>query len=232
MAGMMERIFGSQRKPEPQLTIQQPAANPAVIAKLPDGVSGNGPPLPLDSYKDVWKTPTPDPNAPADPFASPLIPGLDPTKINEAVSKMDFLSGLPADMLTKATSGDAAAFSQVVNTAIQKALAAQVQLTGQMVEGATTKNNDRLNSTISQRIRETQTKDLRSSNPVLNHPAAAPMLDTLKRQMMTREPNLSPVEVQSRAEEMLSTFASSLVENKQQAEAPKQRDPSDFSNWS
>ncbi len=229
---IMSRVFSSKPKPE-SMAVQQQAANPAVIANQPTEQSANGPAipiLPLDNFKDVWDTPTVDKNAPPDPFASPLLT-VDPAAIADRVSKMDFMSGLPADLLTKATTGDTAAFGQVVNTAIQKALAAQIQLSGQIVENAVTKNNDRVNSTLSKRIREVNTNEIRSSNPVLQHPAAAPMLDTLKRQLLSKDPNATPTQIQERAEEMLITFGSALSDNKQQQERPKGKDPSDFSSW-
>lgn len=230
MASIMQRIFGSQ--PQQTMAVQQPAANPAVIAKQPTEQSANGPAEPvspqLDPFKDIWQTPATDPNS--DPFSTPLLT-VDPQKIQEAVGKMDFLSGMPNDLLTKATSGDAGAFTQVVNTAIQKALAAQVQLSTQMTEGAITKNNERHLTALPGRIREAQVKDVRSSNPVLNHPAAAPMLDSLKRNIMQRQPKLSPIEVHQQAEDMLTAFGSALTGEQQQKEKPTGRDPSDFSHW-
>lgn len=223
MAGIMERVFGRRQESMP---LQQPQANPEAIAAQPQQEAK--PALPLDNFKDVWETPANSNEA--DPFASPLLT-VDPAKVSEAVGKMDFLSGMQPELLTKATSGDVQAFGQVINTVVQKAMAAQVQLAGQMTEGAISKNNERFNTSLPKRIREAQVNDVRSSNSVLQHKAAAPMLDTLKRQFMSKHPDKSPQQIHDMAEEMLTTFANQLVSSNTEKSTPKERDPQDFSNW-
>jgi hypothetical protein len=236
MPSLMQRLgFGTSLKPPDSMQLHQPAANPEVIVQQPPGTSANGPAepvLPLDQFKDIWSNPPADPKAPVDKYGQPLL-NIDPAAIATQVGKMNFLDGISSELLTKATSGDAAAFSQVVNTSIQKALAAQVQLSGQMVEGAVSENNRRFETRLPKQIKEAQVNDVRSSNTVLSHPAAAPMLDMAKRSLMAKNPNLSPQEIHSQAEEMLSTFAQSLVEDKQKRTQPAPvKDPSDFSSWS
>jgi hypothetical protein len=131
MPSIMSRIFGTPARAEPNLQVRNPAADPAAIVNQPQGSSANGdakPVLPLDQFADVWKNAPVDPkNPPKDPFADPLLT-VDQKALNEAVAKMDFISGIAPELITKATTGDAAAFGTVVNQAIQKALAAQVTL--------------------------------------------------------------------------------------------------------
>lgn len=234
---LMQRLgFGSKpQQPEQQFEIRNPQANPGTQQTQQPGTSANGPAepvLPLDQFKGIWDTPVVDKDAPVDKYGQPLL-NIDPKTIADQVSKMDFISGINPELLTKATSGDIGAFSQVLNASIQKALTAQVQLSGQMVEGAVSENNKRFETRLPKQIREAQVNDVRSSNPVLNHAAAAPMLDMAKRSLMARDPSLSPAEVHRQAEEMLSTFAESFVDNKTKTNAPAPvKDPSDFSTWS
>jgi hypothetical protein len=87
-----------------------------------------------------------------------------------------------------------------------------------MTEGAIRKNNERVRADIPNRLRDAQINDLRSSNPVLNHPAAAPMLDSLKRQIASSSPDMTPAQnSREKAENMLTTFAGDLVSSKKPA---------------
>lgn len=227
-SSIMSRIFGSG-PPQPSMPIQNPGADPANASQVPNGGAANQPapqPTPLDEFKDIWKT------VPAkegeDPFSKPILTH-DPAKLKEAVGKMNFMDGVAPELLTKALAGDAQALTQVINTAVQKSFEAGVGLQTSMIEGSFKTNNERVNSTLPKRIREQQIDSTKSTNPILNHEATAPMLDMAKRAIMNQNPGLNASEVQARAELYITNFGESL-QGQKQADATPKYDPYDFSN--
>lgn len=227
---VMQKIFGSP-KPAPAMEVQNPGANPATVTNQPSGTAANAPAvktLPLDEFKDIWQPTATDPNA--DPFSKPLLTH-DPAKLSEAVSKMNFMDGVDPGLVTKALAGDAQALIQVVNAAAQKSFAASTQLNSNMLETSFKTNNERVNSTLPKKVREAQINSMQSENPVLNHAAAAPMLDMAKRAISNKNPDLSPAQVQARAEQYISDFAGSLTTQQQTAAKPTGPDPFDFSDY-
>lgn len=221
----------------------QPGANSSAIAQIPSGATGNGNPnpvdpsvpiSPLDQYKEIWNTPVPkDGQQPVDPFATPLL-STDPTKLQEAARKMNFAQGIDPALLQKATSGDSQALLQAINQASQNAFLAASTLTTQVTEGAVTANNKRVDSVLENKFKEYLVQQQRSENPVLQHPAAAPMLDLAKKQLMQAHPDKSPTEIHKMAEGFLSDFASTITGNAKQQDAGKTSglpDAGDFSGW-
>ena len=228
---------------EKPMSLQQPNADPNKIAQQLPGTSGNGtanptdpaaPPIsPLDVHKDIWNTPQlKDGQQPVDPFAQPLL-STDPAKLTEAARKMNFAQGIDPALVQKALSGDPQALLTAINTASQNAFLAASQLTTQVTEGAVTANNKRVDSVLENKFKEYLVQQQRSDNPVLQHPAAAPMLDLAKKQLMQTHPDKSPTEIHRMAEGFLSDFASTLTTAKTNTAASKNgvADPSDFSGW-
>lgn len=73
-----------------------PAAAPAVTPPPPE-------PTPLDQIGELFKI-DPKAQAPANPFAAPLL-NNDPAKIAEAAKKVNLVGSIPPELLTKAMSG-------------------------------------------------------------------------------------------------------------------------------
>lgn len=220
----------------------QPNADPNKIAQIPDNGTGNAPaqkteqePIsPLDQFKDIWQTPTTkDGKQPVDPLTQPLL-NTDPAKLAEAAKKMDFTQSIPPDLMQKALAGDANSLAQVINASAQAAFMASAQLNTQLVEGAVRQNNDRFSSTLEDRFRKHLVDNTRSENPVLNHPAAAPMLDLAKRQLLSKYPDKTPTQINQMAEQMFTEFATALTgetsRQKQQSNGGG-HDPYDFSDF-
>lgn len=218
MAMPFANLFG--RAPQqPQQVQQQPAAQPnpqdrSMQINNP-GADPNNQQLstssPLDNFKDLWNNPTNsngDPNA--DPFASPLFQ-TDPAKIIEAAGKADFLSQLPAELMQRAMSGsDPQAFMDVINKVAQNSLALSLQLSTATVEQAGTRIGDRFKKATPGMVKDVQLSGMRSDNPVLQNPAAEPMLKMIRDRIRRNEPNLRPEEIQAKAEDYLLTFAKEL----------------------
>src|SRR5574341_309566 len=166
---------------------------------------------PLDGFADIFKI---DPNAAPqqDPLSQKLLE-LDPKKLGESVSKMDFTRNLNQELVQKALQGDSQAFGQVLNSAFQGAFAASTQMMVGLMKQAITKNNGRFNSVLEGRFRDFQINSSNSNNKVLNHPSVKPVLAAI-RQQIANSPvgkNLSASEIQQKAEEYFMATADALT---------------------
>ncbi len=233
MAGLIERIFSSKPAATPAparvepMANQNPGANPANVANQPSGTAANGgvEPIPLDTFKSIWDTPATDPNG--DPFSKPLLT-MDPTKFGETVKTMNFTDGITKEAVTAAMS-DPDKLLQLINSASQKAFAAATQLSTHAIEGSHKTNNERIQGNLGKQIKAHTVQEIRSDNPILNHAATAPVLDMAKRAILAHEPNLTPQQVQQKAEQYVTDFGSALVGQQQASQAPK-HDPYDMSS--
>lgn len=153
-----------------------------------------------------------------DPLTTPLF-NTDPAKIAAAAGKMDFVSQVPQDLMAKAMSGtDPAAFMQVINQVAQRTLATATQLNAATVEQATSRNNERITSTLANRVKQIQLDNLSADNPVLQHAGSQPFLKMMRAQIQMKNPGMSPADINKQAEQALVGFASSVVAPAQQAQ--------------
>lgn len=218
---------GSSMQPH---NVQQ--MDPQNISNIPSGASQNGnkPPAaenPLDAFKDIWQNPQ---NNGDDPFATPLM-SLDANKLREGAGKLDFLQGVDPQLAQQALGGDPQALGNLINSAVRNAFVMSTQLGTQATEQAITKNNSRYDTRVDGRIREYNLRNSKSSNPVLQHPAAQPLLENLKQQFARSQPNLSAEEVTQAAEQYLTTFASQLMGTQQQSQPQQGSEEQDFSRF-
>lgn len=178
----------------------------------PGGNNSQEPSSPLDNFKDAWKTPDPGKGQPpADPFSQPLFQ-TDPAKIREAASQMDFMQGVPQELMQKVMAGgDPQALMQLMNYVGQQALATSLHLSTATIEQAGTKIGSRFQEALPGRFKDFQLNSSKPSNPVLEHPAAAPMLKMAKQQFRMSNPDASAEDINAMAENYVMTFAKAIV---------------------
>jgi hypothetical protein len=179
-----------------------PAANPANMGGQPATPNAGGPEAgagsPLDAFTDFFKPKQVDPNAPKAPGLNDAYLGaLDPAKFKEQVSQANFAASIPAETIQKAISGDAQAFADAINMAAREAFAASAQLSHGLVEQGVRTGAERVAGSMDSRFRNFQIKSQNTSHEALNHPAVAPMLNAVKMQIASSNPNLSAADVQT-----------------------------------
>lgn len=180
------------------------AANPQAPAE-------GAPASPLDAYKDLWKTAGTEGQQPADPFAAPLFQ-TDPNKLREAVTKTDFLQGVPQELMQKVMAGnDPQSLMQLINHVGQQSLALSVQLTSSLQEQAGQTIGERFKKAIPDKFKELQLNSQPPENPILANPAVEPMLKMAKQQIRMTNPDLSAAEINQRAEQYIMAFATSVA---------------------
>lgn len=231
----------NQQQPQPQ-----PNPNDRVPQNNPGGDPNNGVPpnnssqptkdpiiSQLDQFGDLWKTPAVDPKAPVDPLTQPLL-SYDPAKFATEARKMNFTQGLDPALITKALGGDAQALMDVINHSTQNAFISASQLSTNLVEGAAKTNNSRLEPRFEKQFKEFMLTQSRTEDPVMQHPAVAPMLDLAKRQLLSQHPDWNAQQVHQAAEQYVTEFATAFTGNKnRKAEQVNSNvdDPQDFSKW-
>lgn len=214
MAGLMD-MFRSRAQqqlinptnPNPGTEVQNPLVpNQANPIAQPQGDKST-----LDKFEKLWevdatKQPTPAPS---------MVPALslDLGKLRESASKVDFVSQIPADLITKAMSGDAAAFGQVINNAVQmgfaQSLAGAAEITKQSLTSAQTSLNTQI---LPAAIRQQQINDaILEANPAFGDPSVSPLLESLKTQFASKYPTAAPSEIASMAKEYLGQVAGKIT---------------------
>lgn len=195
------------------------AGNPNNMADPNKGAPNSGAPgSPLDKFNDLFKVDTDTNGQPivvTDPMAQPLVQ-LDPAKLREAASKMNFTQGVSQELLQKATSGDGVALLQLINASAQNAFIAGSMATGSVVDNAVRTNNDRFNTVLPDRVREVQIRQTAAKHPALNHQSAVPMVEMMKAQVAAKNPTLSPDKVAEIAENYFIAMADGIQQSNQQ----------------
>lgn len=247
MAGLFGGIFGggnggivhgngaTQASPVSQQVQAAPVAAPAVagapehqVAAKPEGSS-------LDKLTSFWDTLKDGDGKPVAPAADPTqqsIYNFDPAKVSESARTLDFTSGLDPELVTKALSGDAGAFLQAINHATQTAFAAATINTGKLINEGHVTNNERFKSTLPTQIKKVQLAQTATTNPILQHPAAQPLVEALKSMAFAKNPNANPADVTASVEALLIGLGTAAAENTPEAIQKKQVTAAGEQDWS
>lgn len=132
--------------------------------------------------------------------------------IGKAVGGIDFTQGVNPELVTKALGGDAAAFSEYMNSVIRNAVSASVQMSHGMVEKGVSTGVERFGGDLDSRFRDFTLRNQNVENPALQHPMGKAMLQSLSKQIAAANPRMSPDEVHKQAVSGFSEFAKMLVD--------------------
>jgi hypothetical protein len=190
-----------------------PLAAPAVPAAPAEPAA---PVSPLDAFTTLWQTaknPDGTPKVvPTNQLNQPIF-NFDAKAVSESASKMDFASAIPADTITKALGGDASAFAEAINAAVRTAVVGMTLNQGQLINQAMVANNGRITESLPSHIKQVQLRETESSNPVFDHPAAQPLVQSLKQMAFAKDPSASPAEINKMISDYLTGFATAVNEN-------------------
>jgi len=208
----------------PTNVTQPNPTNPTVPAGNPPApttpTEPTPPTNPMDNFSDLWKPVEVDPKNP-NPDNQPII-SVDPKALAEAARKTDFSKMItPEHMQAIAQGGEAAqqAFAQAMNAVAQGVYAQSAFASTKIVEQALAKAQERFESSIPSHVKKLQvSENLRSENPALSHPAAAPILGALESQFTMKHPNASSTEISKMAKDYLEQFAGAVNAPKLEAE--------------
>lgn len=226
--------------------LQNPAPTPPgnipVTALANNGITppelpaaSNTPTSPLDAYKDLWQ-PAEVPKGPdGNPIQKTGMFNLDPAKIMETAGKLDFKKAVKPEQLALIQAGgpDAmGALLDVMQQVGQLSYANAVQTNAQLMEAGFGKARTDFTAELPNHIKAYGVgRELSNSNPALNHPAAQPIIDAVRQQMIAKFPGASEADIAARATEYVTNFANAAIPPKQDAVDPKAASQTDWSTW-
>jgi hypothetical protein len=195
-----------------QSGVPNPGADPVAMVTPATGAAPAPGPIPeMSKFNDLFKMKPVDPNAPKRPtLADPILAPLDQATFQQQVSQANFAAAISPDLLAKAAAGDAAALGQAINQASQAAFAAGTQLTHGLVEHGSRTAAERLDGSLGIKIRNQQISMQNVDNPVLQHPAVAPLVGVVKAQIANQNPQATPAEVLAATTEYFTNMVSAF----------------------
>lgn len=191
----------------PAQQVQQPENTPTSPAPAPTSKPEDSPQA---KFSKLWETPATN----SDDLNAPIFEGVDPTKLQEAASKVNFVNQLPAEVRAKIIAGGEDSLNAVVdiiNRASQMGYAQSAAATTQIVEQALKKQQARLMAQLPSLIKQHQVSDaLNADNPLFNDPAFSPVISALKQQLTRQNPEATASEITSMTKEYLGILGKSL----------------------
>lgn len=220
--------------PSPAPGIQTTSPSPAPTPTPPATVAPTEPASPLDKFTAMWQNPTNADGTPKalhqDALQSPLF-NFDPAKITESASKLDFTSGIDPILAQKALAGDIQSLMDVINQATRNAVVGITVSQGNLLNQAVTANNSRLVDSLPGHINKTRLLETTSDNPVLSHPAAQPLVHSLKQMAFAKNPTASPAEIDKQVSDYLLGLGTALHDTSPTVVQARQQQAAGETNW-
>lgn len=190
---------------------------------------------PLDQFKDLFNIEQ-DPKAPAeDPNASWF--NLDQDKMLEAANKVSF-TNVPqfGELAQKALSGDTEALGNLLDTVLRGAYVRNAMLAGTISEKAGRAALERISNELPNKVRDISSQEsVAQLNPMFQHPAMRPMVDSLRQQIQRKYPDASSKEIANLTNEYLSTISKQMAASQEPDPTDRRKAEeatgSDFSNF-
>lgn len=208
----------------------QPATSTDLTAPAPGAEENKSP---LAEYATLWddvpkKEGDPDPAAP--------VTSLDPAKLQEIVSKVDFSKSLNQENLAKIAAGGeeaTAAFASSMNEVAQQVLIQATLAANKMTEQAVSAAVEAQNAKIPELIRSATTSAaLIKANPLFQDPAIKPVIDAVKSQLAEKNPTATPDQLTEMAQNFVSVMGEQLAPKKPSTESNVLgQPPQDATDW-
>ncbi len=191
-----------QQKTAEQLAAEQHAADP-LNAHLAD----------LSSVWNTAKTADGKPIAPqADPLSQPLF-SFKQEDVLASAKKLDFTSQVNPELFTQvAAGGDAAvaAMKEIMNGVAQTVFAAQTLNMGQVMNDGFARHGKAFDAALPTRLRNHEVANRVSDDPVLSHPAVAPIITAMKATIAAQQPGMRPDQIQAAAENYVKGLGTAM----------------------
>lgn len=177
--------------------------------------AGEGDKSPLANYGDLWQTSTDpkDKNYVKPPATTATKISADPAKMMEAAKTVDFTKVLSPELQARLAKAEPAAIVEAMNTVAQatyaQAAGAATHILNSALEAQAKTFRDQVMPEILRNHSVSQ--QLRTDNPLFDNPAVSPVLKMVERQLVAKNPTLSPVEITAKAKDYLTGFATELV---------------------
>lgn len=167
---------------------------------------------PLESIKDLWQT-TDDANLDEGTEVEEIF-NIDPAKIQETVSQINFAQVLDRGTLAKISEGgeDAIqAFADALNKVSQHTFTQAIVASSTLTKKALSQAQERFDKRVESFQRQSEvSKAVRSENPIFSHPSVEPLVEAVEAQLARKFPTASPQEISEKAKSYFLEFAKEI----------------------
>ena len=182
-------------------TAANPSADPVKDAKEAN---------PLDGFSKIWEAPV-KPEGAAPEFDPGNIFNMNQESMQKALAAVDFAGSITEDQMTAIQGGGQEAIKALgvmLNNTARQTMGAATQASAKMIETAMSGAAGSLDGKISSQVRQQQVNShLQETNPLISHPAAAPMIQALSTQLTQQFPKASPAEIGQKVQEYMTGLA-------------------------
>lgn len=166
---------------------------------------------PLDGLTDIWM-PVKDAKVPES--IADMFKNLDVKKLQEQAATVDFTKVATAEDMTRINAGGQGAMTammEVMNKAVQMGYAQSAVATTKIVEQALTRAQSIQDTSVAEAIKRAGiSQAIAKENPVLTHPAFAPVVGALQTQFTQKNPNATVDEINRQVIDALSVMGAAL----------------------
>lgn len=169
-------------------------------------------PTPVDAYADLWQPPKTEPQG-GDPGnqgvqKNPQTPQKQ--DYGKVALGLNFARNIKPELLQKASSGDAQAFSDVIDQIGRMATAAAFKFTDNHSSQAGTKLREEIEGGMPGKFREFSLSNQSIKNPILSKPGVKPVVEGIRLQLAAKFPEASTADLQEKAEQYFLDLTTEL----------------------
>lgn len=176
---------------------------------------------PLTDFAKLWDDAPPDPKAP--PKQDTYLPVIDPKQLGEYFNTLDFTKSVTPEDLAAVTAGGesaAKALPQILNKSLRQAGLTLFTASRKMIEQALGTANERFSGNVPNLVRDVMTKDgLTSSNPMMQNPAYAPVVDAVRQRFQQQYPKATPSQIESAVNQYFDKWMEDMGKAKETKDA-------------
>ncbi len=197
--------------------------NPANPVADPNAGTKQEPVNSMDAYAKLWD----NSKTPAD---APPSFAIDPKVLGEAAGAMNFTQGVPQELMTKATTGDANALVEVMNlvarNAYQHSLSHSSALTDRFVAARSEFDLKGINSKVTQGLTSAALAD----SPNYSHPVVRKEFDRVANAFQAQNPDSTPAQIVEATKKYMKDMQDALHPTAK-TEAAGADGPTDWGKW-
>lgn len=218
------------KTPEPVAAgIQAPVSPPVPPSPptTPDGKmpgTNQGHVNPLDAYAKVFE----NVNTPGD---IPPSFTIDPKVLSEVSGSLNFTNNIPADLMQKATSGDANAMVQLMNHVAQQAYQASLHHSSALTDKFVNARSSFDLKSVGSKVKGELTNTAMAAIPNYKHPAVKLQLNMIADAMSRQNPDASPQEIAKAASQYIQDLASAINPTTGNSQQSKESSGEDWSAY-
>lgn len=166
---------------------------------------------PMMDFKSLWENTPDDPKNPTVPEETNFLPKIDPAKIAETLSRIDFSKfATPEESAAITAGGEGAtkAHSSILNKSLRQSMMTMFNVSQRMVEQGLTNAEGRFLGKVPSHVKDVMIEsDLTASDPqYMSNPAFAPLVESTRQRYQEKFPKATPVQISSAVKAYLQEF--------------------------